>query len=244
MSHLHIPDGVLPIWLWLAGLLLMVLLLALALKMAQKANLRRRLPLLGFTSAVMLIGMSLEVVPIAYHLNLSVLAGILLGPAMGFIAAFVVNFMLALVGHGGLTVVGLNTLILGLETFSGYWLFRLLQKPFKPAWAAGTAVFLTLFLTTSLVIGVVALARLDPLEMGEVSQGEHSREKGFFSFHREGHHYGKEEQEGGDAKATISLTTFAKGAYLLGSIGWLLEALIVGFIVQFLRQVKPEMISS
>ena len=244
MSHLHIPDGVLPIWLWLTGLLLMVLFLALALKVAQEANLRRKLPLLGFTSAMMLIGMSLEIVPIAYHLNLSVLAGIILGPAMGFIAAFVVNFMLALVGHGGLTVVGLNTLILGLETFSGYWLFRLFQKLFKPALAAGTSVFLTLFVTTSLVIGVVALARLDPFKVGEVGKVEHPHEKGFFSFHHEGHHHGEDKEEGEEARAAISLTTFAKGAYLLGSIGWLLEALIVGFIVQFLKQVKPEMISS
>lgn len=245
MSHLHIPDGVLPVWLWLMGLVLMILLLSLALRQASKADLRKKLPLLGFTAAMMLIGMSLEVIPIAYHLNLSVLAGILLGPAMAFLAAFLVNFMLALVGHGGLTVVGLNTLILGLETFSGYWLFRLGKRLLKPGLAAALSVILTLFLTTSLVIGLVGLARLDPVRVHELPEIGHSGEGGLLSFHGPGHHQGHEGKSETEApQPTLSLATFAEGAYLLGLIGWILEALVVGFIVGFLRQVKPEMISS
>jgi cobalt/nickel transport system permease protein len=220
----------------------MILLLALALRRIQKADLRKKLPLLAFTSAMMLISMSLEIVPIAYHLNLSVLTGILLGPVMGFIAAFLANFMLALVGHGGLTVVGLNTLLIGFETFSGYWLFRLFKRLLKPALAAGLSVGLTLFFSTSLVIGLVALARLDPLKVGEFADMGRSEEKGLFSFHGSHHHedQGKEEA----AKAIVSLATFAKGAYILGSIGWILEALLVGFILRFIVQVKPDMIST
>ena len=41
-------------------------------------------------AAVMLVAMNLEILPIAYHLNMSVVAGILLGPSLGFIAAFIV----------------------------------------------------------------------------------------------------------------------------------------------------------
>jgi cobalt/nickel transport system permease protein len=190
----------------------------------------------------MLIGMSLEVVPLAYHLNLSVLAGILLGPAMAFIASFLVNFMLGLVGHGGLTVVGLNTLILGLETFSGYWLFRFFQGLLKPALAAGISVLLTLFFSTSLVIGLVAVARLNPAQVSETIELAHPGGKGLLSFHDKGHHH--EDQKAAEpGRPTISLLTFATGAYLLGSIGWILEALVVAFIVHFLKQVKPEMIS-
>jgi len=243
MSHLHIPDGVLPIWLWLSGLLAMIILLAFALALARRKNLRRKLPLLGFTVALMLIGMSLEIVPIAYHLNLSVLVGILLGPAMAFMASFLVNFMLGLVGHGGLTVVGLNTLILGLETFSGYWLFRLFGRFQKTALAAGISVLITLFLTTSLVISLVAVARLNPAEIREASETGDPGGEGLLSFHGgEGHH----DREGaeGPTKYSISLATFAAGVYLLGSIGWILEALVVASVVHFLKQVKPEMISS
>jgi len=242
MSHLHIPDGVLPVWLWLTGLLFMILLLALALRRIQKADLRKKLPLLAFTSAMMLISMSLEIIPIAYHLNLSVLTGILLGPVMGFIAAFLANFMLALVGHGGLTVVGLNTLLIGFETFSGYWLFRLFKRLLKPALAGGLSVGLTLFLSTSLVIGLVALARLDPLKVSEFADMGRSEEKGLFSFHGSHHHEDQGKEEAG--KAIVSLATFAKGAYILGSIGWILEALLVGFILRFIVQVKPDMIST
>jgi len=243
MSHLHIPDGVLPLWLWLVGLLLMITLLAFALALARKKEIRKKLPLLGFTAALMLIGMSLEVVPIAYHLNLSVLAGILLGPAMAFIASFLVNFMLGLVGHGGLTVVGLNTLILGLETFSGYWLFRLFQRVLKPALASGISVLFTLFLTTSLVIGLVAATRLNPAEIREGPKIGHSGGKALLSFPGNAHHH-EEERTAELSRPTISLATFAAGVYLLGSIGWILEALVAAFIVHFLKQVKPEMISS
>ena len=242
MSHLHIPDGVLPVWLWLTGLLFMILLLALALRRIQKADLRKKLPLLAFAAAIMLISMSLEIVPIAYHMNLSVLAGILLGPAMSFIAAFLVNFMLALVGHGGLTVVGLSTLIIGFETFSGYWLFRLFKRRFKPALAGGLSVVLTLFFSTSLVIGLAALSRLDPFKVSEFAGKDRSGEKGLFSFHGSHHHEDQHKEEAG--KATVSLATFAKGAYILGSIGWILEALLVGFILRFIIQVKPDMIST
>jgi cobalt/nickel transport system permease protein len=243
VSHLHIPDGVLPIWLWLLGLLIMIPLLALSLRLARQKDLRRKLPLLGFTAALMLIGMSLEIVPIAYHLNLSVLAGILLGPALAFIASFLVNFMLGLMGHGGLTVVGLNTLILGLETFSGYWLFRLLQRILRPGLAAGASVVVTLFLTTSLVIGLVAVARLDPVQVQEAPEISHSGGKGLLSF-RGGEHHHEHEGASEDGRSPISLAAFAAGAYLLGSVGWILEALVVGSIVYFLKQVKPEMIST
>ena len=84
---------------------------------------RRKIPLLGVVAALMLVGMSTEFVPIAYHVNLSVLAGIIVGPAMGFLAAFIVDLILALFGHGGITVVGLNTLIIGAECALGYLSF-------------------------------------------------------------------------------------------------------------------------
>jgi cobalt/nickel transport system permease protein len=239
MSHLHVPDGVLPVWLWSLGLLLTFLLLGLALRSLRKRDLRHKLPLLAFTSALMLVGMSLHLVPLAYHLNLSVLAGILLGPCLGFVASFLVNFMLALVGHGGLTTVGLNTLILGWETFCGYWFFSIFRRWLRPPIAAGAAVLLALFLSTSLVIGLVAATRLDVSQFGKTTEKAHLHgpasppmEKG--NGHREG-----EDSHG----HPLSLPTFALGAYLLGSIGWIVEALVVALVVAFLQQVKPEMIS-
>ena len=102
MTHMHIPDGILPVWLWLSGLFLMALALASAWSASGPWTRRRKSPCSGAVSAVMLVAMSLEILPIAYHINFSVVAGILLGPALGFVAAFITNLILALMGHGGL----------------------------------------------------------------------------------------------------------------------------------------------
>ena len=74
-------------------------------------------------AAVMVLGASVEIVPIAYHVNLTVFSGILLGPSLIFLATFVVNVILALFGHGGITVIGLNTLTLSIEGILGYYFF-------------------------------------------------------------------------------------------------------------------------
>ena len=102
MSHIHIPDGVLPLWLVLAGWALTALGVGLAAYRLRNET-SRGVPLLGVMAAVMLVSMSTEIVPIAYHLNLSVLAGIILGPAYGILAALVVNLFLALFGAASQT---------------------------------------------------------------------------------------------------------------------------------------------
>ena len=131
MSHIHIPDGILPLWLVAAGWALTLALLYLSARRLSGPEARRKIPLLGVMAAVMLVGMSTEFVPIAYHVNLAVLAGIIVGPAMGFLAAFIVDLILALFGHGGITVVGLNTLIIGAECALGYFIFRGLYRVLK-----------------------------------------------------------------------------------------------------------------
>ena len=119
VSHIHIPDGVLPLWLVIAGWIGAGALVALAVRRASAEETRRRVPLVGAMAALMLVGMSSEIIPIAYHINLTVLAGILLGPWLSIITALVVDVMLALIGHGGVTVVGLNTLVISAEMIAG-----------------------------------------------------------------------------------------------------------------------------
>jgi len=72
VTHIHIPDGVLPVWLWATGWLLTLALLALASRFAGRAGSRRAVPLVGAVSALVLVAMSTEIVPIAYHINLTV----------------------------------------------------------------------------------------------------------------------------------------------------------------------------
>src|SRR5512137_2827654 len=128
MSHIHIPDGILPLWLVVAGWVVTLALLFISSRRLSGPEAGRKLPLLGVMAALMLVGMSTEFVPIAYHVNLTVLAGIIVGPAMGFLAAFIVDLILALFGHGGITVVGLNTLIIGAECVLGYYAFHALYR--------------------------------------------------------------------------------------------------------------------
>src|SRR4030067_3830917 len=115
MSHLSLPDGVFPVWLWASGFIVAILVGTILLRLTKKEELTRRLPLLGMMAAVMVLGAAIEIVPIAYHVNLTVISGILLGPSLIFLATFVVNVILALFGHGGIIVIRLKTLTLSIE---------------------------------------------------------------------------------------------------------------------------------
>ena len=218
MTHLHIPDGVLPVGLWLLGLIVMAFAVAFSVFRLRGMDMAKKIPLLGAVTAAMLVAMSLEILPLAYHINLSVVAGILLGPALGFLAAFIANFMLALMGHGGITVIGLNTLLLGSEAVLGHTLFYLFKNRISVFWSAATATVLTLFMTTLALIGIVAVSHIRPEFMS------HGDEHGFL-------HDGQ-----------VSVRTFAIMVISLGSIGWTIEAAITGAVVRFISQVKPDLL--
>jgi len=223
MTHMHIPDGILPVWLWVSGFLVMAAVLAICLFRLRSMDRKKKIPLLGVLSAVMLVAMSLEILPIAYHLNLSVVAGILLGPSLGFIAAFIVNSMLALMGHGGITVMGLNTLLLGAEAMLGHTLFYLFTKRLSTYWRAAAATVLSLFLVSACLIGIVAVSHID----SDQFLHQHGREGA-------GHEH--------DAGPSPEVSTFAIMVLSLGLIGWVIEAAITGAVIRFISQVKPDLL--
>ena len=257
MSHIHIPDGILPLWLVTVGWVITLALLFLSARRLSgpDANAARKIPLLGVMAAVMLVGMSTEFAPIAYHVNLTVLAGIIVGPAMGFLAAFIVDLILALFGHGGITVVGLNTLIIGAECALGYYVFHGLCRMFKTriksaAAPAGAATIITLFVSTMMLIGVVTLSNVDPgkardtgsldvktlsfknpLEEGVIRNRVINPEKGAI-----GNFYLRD--------SGVDLGRFTAAVLLLGSIGWILEAMITAIIVQFIYRVRRDLVIS
>jgi cobalt/nickel transport system permease protein len=222
---MHIPDGILPVGLWILGFIIMSIFTGLSLLRLRGSDLKKKVPLLGALSAVMLVVMSLEILPLAYHINLSVVAGILLGPALGFLAAFITNLMLALMGHGGITVMGLNTLLLGTEVVVGHTLFYSLPGRLPVFWRAATAAVLTLFLTTLVLIGIVAASNVNP-EL----------------FHHGEEHAGVEVEHGAHHEELISVSRFATIALSLGFFGWLIEAVITGSVISFIAQVKPELL--
>ena len=217
MTHMHIPDGILPAGLWLLGLIAMAMAVGFSLFRLRGMDMARNIPLLGVVSAAMLVAMSLEILPLFYHINLSVVAGILLGPALGFLAAFISNVILALMGHGGITVIGLNTLLLGSEAVLGHTLFHLFRR-LPVFWRAVSATVLTLFMTTVALIGLVAISHIDPELIS----------------HADEHVLIHEGQ--------ASVQTFAIMVLSFGIIGWAIEAAITGAVVRFISQVKPDLL--
>jgi cobalt/nickel transport system permease protein len=260
MSHIHIPDGVLPVWLWALGWILSLALVGVAGLVAERTDARRKVPLLGVVAALMLVAMSSEIVPIAYHLNFTVAAGILLGPVLSIIAAFIVQVVLGMLGHGGVTVLGLNATIVALEMVVGWALFRGLVRLLtgrRVRWAAGLATALTLALSTTLLVGIVwiggsaATSRetgaLDPADLrfenpfaagvfsvGLFSGGEHAAEDDAR----------QDEEPAHEQSPPPSIARFAAIVYTLGPIGWLIEALITAGAIGYIAGVRPALVFS
>ncbi len=232
MSHLHLPDGIIPIF-WLAlGFAATALMLALALRNAREADSARRLPRLGIVAALMLIGMMAEIAIIGYHINLSVLGGILLGPWLGFIAAFLVNIILALFGHGGITVIGLNSLIIGSETILGWAIFRALKKKLNPRASAAATVVITLTLSTTLMVGIIALTQTQPaLAFAGPEAGAPLITFELVAAAEE------------HPITQIDLARFAQLVYFFGAIGWVIEAAFTALVVGFFARARPELLA-
>jgi cobalt/nickel transport system permease protein len=84
----------------------------------------------------MLAAMAVPVGPIEYHLTLAGPVGVLLGGAGAFQVAFIVSAILALIGHGGLTAIGLNALLVGLAA----GVARALYPPLRARMGAATSL--------------------------------------------------------------------------------------------------------
>jgi cobalt/nickel transport system permease protein len=216
MTHMHIPDGVLPVWLWVLGFIIMSLVMALTISRIRSMDLRKNIPLLGAMAAAMLVAMSIPVIP-GYHVNLSVVTGILIGPSLGFAAAFITNIILALMGHGGITVIGLNTLLLGAESVLGHLFFTAFNR-LPVFWRAAAATVTTLFITASMLVAIVAVSHVNPEVL----------------------HAG--EDHGHGLLGEPDMGRFALVVFSIGSIGWLIEGAITGAVIKFISQVKPDLL--
>ena len=213
--HIHIPDGVLPIWLWVAGYLMTAIFLAIVLPKLKKEE--KKFPLVGMASAIVLLITSIPL-GLPVHLNLMVLIGLIVGPSWSLVVSFIVNLILASFGHGGLTIVGLNTIVFWTQALLGILLFKILSKLIKNYFAsAGLATFISLLFSFLLIVGIVFISTVDPGEF----------------LHREG--------EMGHLE--ISLRTFIILSSPLALLGSLIESIIIGFGVQYIKKVKSELLA-
>ncbi len=140
MSHLHLPDGVLPVWLWGSGWLAAAVFIAIGLRPQGRRSVHR-VAIEGALTALMLAAMAVEIPmgPIEYHLTLAGPMGVLLGAAGAFQAAFIASAMLSFVGHGGFSLIGLNALNLGVVAVTAGWIYRRLVVRWHPGPALAIA---------------------------------------------------------------------------------------------------------
>ncbi|HEY3373671.1 MAG TPA: energy-coupling factor ABC transporter permease [Candidatus Aquicultor sp.] len=222
MSHIHLPDGVIPVVWWVLGYIIVGILLAFAFKRTQSTEGRKRVPLLGIMSALMLIGQSVPLGIIPFHLNLAVLSGIVLGPWLGLIAVFTTNIFLAFLGHGGITVVGLNTLVVGSEAVFGSLLFRFFSAHFSSVRAtAVVTTVLTLSISISLMVGVVSLSQINPSLLLE-----HVK------------------PSAATGAIVISIPRFVGIIAPFAVIGIIIESFVTAFAIRFLLSVRPDIVES
>ncbi len=219
MTHLHIADGVLPVFLWATGLLLMAGLVAIVCY-RHRHDRADRLTLLGSLAALMLAAMAVPLGPMG-HLSFAPVVGILLGPGLGFLAAVVVNAILALLGHGGITVLGLNALVLGAATMAAQPLYRLARARLVPGTAAAVASVVAGVASVLALWVVLALAGNAPLE--HVAHVEHAGAAG----------------HGDGVSATSRFLAFASPFWVLGLA---VEAIVSASVIGFLARVRPELL--
>lgn len=209
--HIHVPDGILPFWLWGSGYILTLIFLAIAL-MKMKRDFKK-FPLVASLSALMLVVMSIPL-GIPTHINLAVLAGFILGPFYSIISAFIVNLILASFGHGGITIVGLNTLVLWIESIVGYYLFLILKQLTKNLFIrAWISAFFALTVSAFFVIFIVSISTLSP-------------------------HVFLHELEG----LKINLQTFIALTLPIATLGAIIESFVTAFAVKYLKKVKPKIL--
>ncbi len=220
MAHIHIPDGVLNIS-WLIFWYIITFLFLLYSFHKLKDYPKKAKILVGVFSALMLVSMSLPLGP--YHLNLSCLTGLIISPPLTTVSAFIVNLILASVGHGGITVVGANTFLIGvLEPYLAYYLYKAFGKMKIPLkYSVFFAVFITLILSTFAMIGIICSGISGGLTE-EILTHEHTPDQG---------------QKGPITLKGVTITLLP-----ISIVGAILEALITSATISYLSKIRPDIL--
>lgn len=143
MAHIHLPDGAFPLQWVIVWWALALALLAIALVASRRQTFTvQRLSVAGLLTAVSFAIFQVEL-PFAggVHMNFTPLIGIIAGPVLGSLIAFIVNILSASIGHGGWGMIGANTLINASEVISAYYLFTVATRRFELFTRGAVAAF-------------------------------------------------------------------------------------------------------
>ena len=145
---MHIPDGFIPPQLCIVGYGLSGLVTWHCLRQVQKhPDPAAQMPKASLLAAAFFVATSIQIPlpPMSLHLVLSGLLGAVLG-YYAFLSILIGLFFQALfLGHGGLSTLGINSLIIGIPALIGYGIFHLrhwLPRSLTPAVRYGIGGFL------------------------------------------------------------------------------------------------------
>jgi len=230
---MHISEGVLPATVLIAGWILTVALIVISIVWSRKklGDISEKIPLVAVITAAFFIAclFKIPVSATSLHLVLSGLVGILLGP-LAFICIFVGLVLQALLlQNGGITVLGVNSFVMGFPAMLAYFVYKLCLKRTKPAISAGAASVFSIFLSTILLaivltVSGITFGSLDKLfdivsNIPVLST----------------------------IVAALSGTSFVLTLFLLMVMNFplmIIEGIICAFIVPFIGKVKPEMLEN
>lgn len=225
MSHIHIPDGILPLWLWGLSYLIIFILFTILFNKKRIEQLGAKTIYIGIFAAIMLISMSFFVIPPFYHFTLASLSGIILGPVLALPAILSVNLFLSLVGHGGVSVIGLNTLVIYSEAVVAYFLT-------KNFYRLSGKLFLSVFISTLIALTLSLL-----LKTGIVYGGTRN-----LNYMMEHDHHSHHEEAAEEHEQEFDIKRFFTLLFTFGLIGWISESFITAFVVAYLQKVRPQIV--
>jgi len=124
---MHISDGVLSLPIVAAGWIITVALLAITLWWGERdKNIAEEIPKLSIMTGAFFVAslIHVSVGPTSVHLILNGLLGVVLG-VLSYPAMFIgLTLQALLFQHGGLTVLGVNTMIMGIPGLISYAVFK------------------------------------------------------------------------------------------------------------------------
>jgi cobalt/nickel transport system permease protein len=138
---MHITEGVLPPGTMIAGFLLAGGWIGWTAKKLEADD----MPRVAVMSAAFFVGSYIHV-PFgitSVHLVLNSLVGVILGVHAMLAIGLGLVFQKLLLGHGGITTIGINTCIMGFPAVSVGWVYRALLKGRSAKWQVVGASLLT-----------------------------------------------------------------------------------------------------
>lgn len=167
---MHLPDGIIPLWQSLAYWILTIITIAIYMfKLSQNDENEKRIVLTAVLAAAAVVASSISIPSpfgVPMHFFLIPLVAIMLGPLSGVAVAFIcliVQFFL--LGMGGITALGANTLTIGVALSFSTYLFYKLTLDLDTRLSVFTGTVMGIIMATITQVLILLFAGAATLEM-------------------------------------------------------------------------------